>query len=101
MGLIIAFHLITSSSPTCLSARRGSHPQREPVDVRMWIGVAGSLAQTVAEGDHADTHGGIGRGTADAEPRQGSHLHGSKDRTTDPNTGPVSRRPELPCQCAK
>ena len=38
------------------------------MDVRMWIGVAGTLAETVVEGDDADTHGGTGRSTADAEP---------------------------------
>ena len=34
----------------------------------MWIGVAGTLAETVVERDDADTHGGTGRGAADAEP---------------------------------
>ena len=39
------------------------------MDVRMWIGVVGTLAKAMVEGDHADTHGGTRRCTADAEPR--------------------------------
>ena len=34
----------------------------------MWVGLAGPLAQAVVTGDHADTHGGAGGSTADAEP---------------------------------
>jgi hypothetical protein len=59
--------------------------------------VAWTLAQAIPAGNETDPHCGARRGAADAQPRQGGYMYGPQDGTTDPNPGPLSRRPQVPC----
>jgi hypothetical protein len=60
------------------------------VDMRLRPGVARALAEAVSTRNEADPHSGAGGSPADAQPRQGGHLYGPQDGSTDPNTRSLS-----------
>jgi hypothetical protein len=60
------------------------------MDMRLRPGVARPLAETISARNETDPHSGVGGSAAYAQPREGGHVYGPQDGTTDPNPRPLS-----------